>query len=852
MGKKLVIVESPAKAKTINKILGKDYIVKSSMGHIRDLPVKSLGVDVKDGFKPTYVMVKTRKKVVDELKAAAKSCDAIYLAPDPDREGEAIAWHLKEMLSKIKANAEKPFVRVQYNEITPRAVKAAFENPVELEMPRVDAQQARRVLDRIVGYMVSPLLWRRVQRGLSAGRVQSVALRLVCEREQQIQEFKPETFWVFGALVRKLIMPLEPFSVKLAKINGEKAVIGNQTEADKVRQELDGAALKVAGVKTRNIQRKPQPPFITSTLQQAASNVFSFSPKRTMGIAQKLYEGVNLGQGPTGLITYMRTDSVSLSQDAITTCRTYVEKTFGNEYLPEKPNLYKSRSGAQEAHEAIRPTDVTLTPDKVRKHLDAPEFKLYQLIWQRFVGCQMTPAKIEQRTIEIEASPKAAEGEAAAYLFTATASEVKFPGHRKVTGEKDKKKADSDELDVLPAVTEGEPLMCLELLSEEKQTQPPSRYSEASLVKALESNGVGRPSTYASIISTLEQRKYVEIQKRSLLPSGLGMKTSALLVSDLGDLFDVKFTAAMEESLDQIEHGDVDWTEMLAKFYEQFSKWMEATKAPPADQDAVRRVVDALDAVEEWAPPVKRGKRTYSDEKFVKSIGETLEHEEKQVSTRQFEALGRIACRYREKLPVLADVLTANGLKALLDEPLPEPPRESSIKKLELLLSLELDEGGRDFAQSLADQAKGGRRLSPAQLKALDRMVLANSVKIEGFEGLKESLDLVGQELPEDNESPELIQLMSTVEDWKPPVKRGKREFNDETFFASLSQQLGARGYLSDRQRAALKRMIRRYREQVPTFEEVAERLDLNAKPKRSFTGKGKAEAQPVSEGDAS
>ena len=839
MGKKLVIVESPAKAKTINKILGKDYVVKSSMGHVRDLPVKSLGVDVKEGFKPSYVLVKTRKKVVDELKAAAKDCDSIYLAPDPDREGEAIAWHLKEILSKPKANAEKPFYRVQYNEITPRAVRAAFENPGTLEMPRVDAQQARRVLDRIVGYMVSPHLWRRVQRGLSAGRVQSVALRLVCEREQKILDFNPETFWVFGALVRKLITPLEPFSVKLTKINGEKVDIGSQADADRVKRELDGAPMKVGGVKIRQVQRKPYPPFITSTLQQAASNVCSFSPKRTMSIAQKLYEGINLGQGPTGLITYMRTDSVSVSQDAIGACRDYVQKTFGDEYLPEKPNLYKSRSGAQEAHEAIRPTDVTLTPESVKKHLDAPEFKLYKLIWERFVGSQMTPAKIEQRTIEVEAQTKEDAADPRTYLFTATASEVKFPGHRKVTGEKDKKKEGSDEIDILPAVAEGEPLMCLELLSEEKQTKPPSRYSEASLVKALESNGVGRPSTYAQILSTLQQRKYVDLQKRSLIPSALGMKTNALLVADLGELFDVKFTASMEESLDEIEHGNLEWTEMLTRFYEQFSKWMEATKAPPADVKAVQCLLDVMEKVENWAPPVKRGRRTYDDQKFVKSIADTLENEEKEVSTRQFEALGRIAARYREEAPEIPQALKDSGLGKLLDEPLPEPPKASSEQKLKLLLDLELDEGGRKFVQSLADQVEGGRRLSPAQLNALDRMVLANSARIENFESLKEELGLEGQELPEDNESPELIELMTSVKTWNPPVKRGKREFNDETFFASLQSQLGQRGYLSDRQRAALKRMIRRYREQIPTFAEVAERLDLNAKPKRGKGGGG-------------
>lgn len=831
MGKKLVIVESPAKAKTINKILGKDFIVKSSMGHVRDLPLKSLGVDVKNNFKPTYVMAKTRKKVITELKAAAKICDEIYLAPDPDREGEAIAWHLKEMLSKIKGNADKPFFRVQYNEITPRAVKEAFENPSELEMNRVNAQQARRVLDRIVGYKVSPLLWRRVQRGLSAGRVQSVALRLVCEREQSIMDFKPETYWIFGALVRKLIEPLAPFSLKLAKINGKKAVIGSQAEADKVKSDLDGASMKVDAIKITNVKRNPYPPFITSTLQQAASNVCSFSPKRTMGIAQKLYEGVNLGQGPTGLITYMRTDSVSLSQDAINDCRGYIEKTFGSDYLPEKPNFYKSRKSAQEAHEAIRPTDVTLTPEVMKQHLDAPEYKLYKLIWQRFVGCQMTPAQIEQRRIEVVTVAKDSN-DSDDYILTATASEVKFPGHRKVTGEKEKKKKEGDDQDLLPVVKEGESLMCLELLSEEKQTQPPSRFSEASLVKSLESNGVGRPSTYAQTISTLEQRKYVDINKRSLFPTTLGMKTSALLVADLGELFDVKFTASMEESLDEVESGKLEWTDMMAAFYERFTKWMEATKAPPADQEAVQNVLDVLKDVKEWAPPTKRGKRTYSDEKFVSSIAETLEDEKKQVSTRQFEALGRIACRYRDQVPSIIESLENNGLEALLKEPLPEPPRPSSIKKLEIMLSLDIDESGKSFAQSLFDQVNGKRRLSPAQLTALDRMVLAKASVIENFESMRAELDLVGQELPEDNESPELIELMSTVQEWNPPTKRGKREFNDKSFFESLHGQLGQRGYLSERQRAALKRMLHRYKAQIPTFESVAERLGLNPKPK--------------------
>jgi DNA topoisomerase-1 len=829
MDKKLVIVESPAKAKTINKILGKDFIVKSSMGHVRDLPVKSLGVDIENNFKPSYVMVKGRKKLATELKDAAKKCDAIYLAPDPDREGEAIAWHLKEMLLSNKANAEKPFYRVQYNEITPRAVKAAFDHPGEIEMNRVDAQQARRVLDRIVGYKVSPLLWRRVQRGLSAGRVQSVALRLVCEREQQILDFKPETYWIFGALVRKLITPMDPFKIKLAKIDGKKADIGSQELADKVRRELDGAPMKVSGIKIKNIKRNPYPPFITSTLQQAASNVLSFSPKRTMSVAQKLYEGVDMGQGATGLITYMRTDSVALSDDAVAACRDYVAKTFGDEYLPEKPNRYKSKSSAQEAHEAIRPTDVNLTPEKAKSFLDAPSYKLYRLIWQRFVGCQMTPAKIEQRTVEISAAP--ADDAAAEYLFTATASTVKFPGHRKVTGEKDKKKEESDELDRLPALKDGEPLMCLELLSEEKQTQPPARYSEASLVKALESNGVGRPSTYAQIIATLEQRKYVDIKKRSLLPTALGMKTSAFLTAELNELFDVKFTASMEESLDKIESGEVEWTEMMSDFYTRFSKWMEATKPPPADKEAVKKLVDVLlQNVTEWAPPTKRGKRTYSDEKFVKSIEEALANEKKEISTRQFDAVGRIACRYRDQSPEIIKVVEEVGLGKLLEEPLPEPPKESTIRKLLIMQGLELDDKTKDFVQSLADRVNGKRSLSPAQLKALDRMLLGHAAKITDFDSMKAELGLEQQELPQDNESPELIALMSSVSEWNPPVKRGKREFNDATFYDSLKGQLEQRGYLSEKQRAALKRMLYRYKDQIPTFDAAAERLGLNPK----------------------
>ncbi len=431
MSKKLVIVESPAKARTINKILGKDFIVKSSMGHVRDLPVKTLGVDLEKSFEPSYVVVKGRKKIIDELKKAAASCDEIYLAPDPDREGEAIAWHLQNLLQGKKKD-EKTFYRVQYNEITPSAVKSAFEDRGELDMNRVNAQQARRVLDRIVGYKVSPVLWQRIRRGLSAGRVQSVALRLVCEREDEIDKFVPQEYWIIGAVARKLVDPMDPFGLRLIRIDGKKAEIHDSDKAAEVRSDLDQRRLLVSEIVTKEVKRRPRPPYITSTLQQAGSSYCGYSPKRTMSIAQKLYEGIDLGEGSTGLITYMRTDSFSISADAIEACRGYVKGTYGDEYCPEKPNFYKSRSGAQEAHEAVRPTDVSITPESLVGKLESPELKLYKLIWQRFVASQMKPAIISMRTVKVNAEPK--DQKDGKYLLQATASEVAFAGYMKATG----------------------------------------------------------------------------------------------------------------------------------------------------------------------------------------------------------------------------------------------------------------------------------------------------------------------------------------------------------------------------------------------------------------------------------
>ncbi len=830
MGKNLVIVESPAKAKTINKILGSEYVVKASMGHVRDLPVKVLGVDVEKGFALQYEVVKGRKKVVDELEAAAKDCDAIYLAPDPDREGEAIAWHLKELLAAKRVNKGKPFYRVTYNEITPRAVREAFAHPSEIHMNRVDAQQARRVVDRIVGYKVSPLLWRRVQRGLSAGRVQSVALRLVCEREQEILDFKPESYWVFGAEVRKLVAPTDPFLVRLVKIDGEKAEIRTAEAAARVEKDLKGCSMRVADIKTRTVRRNPYPPFITSTLQQAASTFLRMSPKQTMSVAQKLYEGVNMGDGPTGLITYMRTDSVALSADAIAAGRAFIETTYGKEYLPEKPNMYRSRGSAQEAHEAIRPTDVTITPAKAKRFLDASGLKLYTLIWERFVACQMVPAQIEQRTVHVEAPVPAPGADVVAaersYRFTATVSETKFDGYRRVAADADKK--EEDQIEFLPIVHEGEPLVCLSLQGEQKETQPPARFSEASLVKALEANGVGRPSTYAQILSTLQQRNYVESRNRTLHPSEIGMKTSAFLTSDLPILFDVQFTADMEAKLDEIEEGDVDWGKMLADFYAQFEKWVEGSKAPEADVAKVRALLAVLDGVQAWTAPVKRGKRTYDDQKFVKSVADALEAGEKPISERQLEALGKIAARYRAQVPAIAGVMEEVGFKALLESPDAGPPRDSSFVKFEALSPLDLDEKTQGFVTSLQEQAASGRRLSVAQLKALDRIVLQHANQIDGFEAARNAMELGSQPVPEaDHESGPLLELMGSVQEWAAPVKRGRREFNDQSFYESLNKQFQQRGALSEKQRAALKKMVVRYREQIPGFAEAQEKYEL-------------------------
>jgi len=543
MSKKLLIVESPAKAKTIGKYLGDEFTVKSSVGHVRDLPKKGLSIKIAPvaanssdwTFVPSYEVTADKKKVVAELRAAAKSADEIFLAPDPDREGEAIAWHLGEVLADVTKG--KPVHRVTYNEITKGAVMAAVANPGEINLARVDAQQARRILDRLVGFKVSPLLWKNLPYGysLSAGRVQSVALRLLVEREREIEAFNPVAYWVLGVEASKGTKDTV-FMAKLARLDGEKPEIRSQEQSATCIDDLDGSSLRVTSVKRQPKSRHPYPPFTTSTLQQAASSVCGFSPHRTMSIAQKLYEA--------GLITYMRTDSVNIAKVALDAVRGEINGMFGADFVPEKPNYYKSKAGAQEAHEAIRPTDVTKKPGDIA--LDAASAKLYDLIWRRFVASQMTDAKLLQRTVALEAEK---DGIRHSYVFTASNTSVEFEGFLAVMKlalskkGKDEAEEDSDEVKTLPELAEGEMLVANRWLSERKETKPPARFSEASLVKTLEENGVGRPSTYAQTIEVLVDRQYATREARQLVPTQRGMDVNDWLVKKLEPLFNVGYTA---------------------------------------------------------------------------------------------------------------------------------------------------------------------------------------------------------------------------------------------------------------------------------------------------------------------
>ncbi len=569
MSKSMVIVESPAKARTIGKYLGKDFTVKACAGHIKDLPKKALGVDVEHDFQPTYRIISGKEKIVRDLKKVAARSEAIFLAADPDREGEAICQHLAEELAPGR---KRPIHRVLFNEITKNAILQAFEEPSSINQDKVAAQQARRILDRLVGYKVSPLLWQKVRRGLSAGRVQSVALRLIVDREREIRAFVSEEYWNFLAKLRAGTPP--PFSAKAIKLDGKKFKVGNQEEADELLAQLRAGQFVVAGVKRKERRRNPVPPFVTSTLQQEASRKLRFSVRRTMVVAQRLYEGKELGsEGGVGLITYMRTDSNRVSPTALGEVRAYVADTYGKPYLPARPRAYRAKKGAQDAHEAIRPTSVDRRPDDLKAYLDRDEFRLYDLIWKRFVASQMNPALFDQTEIDIDA-PRT--------LFRSVGSIQKFDGFLKVYQEgKDDAEAETDaegEGSVLPEVKKGEVLDVKSILPEQKFTQPPPRYSEATLVKALEERGIGRPSTYSQIISVIQDREYAARQEGRFVPTEIGEVVCELLVTNFEEIFDYDYTAKLERDLDEIEQGKENWIEALREFYVEFSRELEQAR----------------------------------------------------------------------------------------------------------------------------------------------------------------------------------------------------------------------------------------------------------------------------------
>jgi DNA topoisomerase-1 len=554
---KLLIVESPTKAKTLKKYLGSDFDVKASIGHIKDLPKSRMGVDVEKDFKPSYVIIRGKSKVLSEIRKAAKESEAVYLGSDPDREGEAIAWHIQE---EIRKDARK-IHRVLFNEITQRAVREAIQHPAPLDRKKFESQQARRILDRLVGYEISPLLWKKVRRGLSAGRVQSVAVRIIVEREREIQKFVPEEYWSLTARLSADTPP--PFEAKLFKVGDEKAEVKTGEEANRIAEELRALAFRVGSVERRERRRYAPPPFTTSTLQQEAGRKLRFSARRTMTHAQRLYEGVELGdEGAVGLITYMRTDSVRVSDEALRAVRGYIEGAFGRAYLPETPNTYRSKKSAQEAHEAIRPTSMDHPPQRVKKFLTVDDYKLYSLIWNRFVASQMQPALYDQTTIDVTAGK---------YVLRATGSVLRFDGHLAVYAEGKDEPDASEESATLPEVRVGEALRLLELVPAQHFTQPPPRFTEASLVKELEEDGIGRPSTYAQIIATIQQKGYVhKIEGGRFAPTELGFLVTDLLVEHFPELFGVKFTARMEEELDEVEEGKTGWREVLREFYGSF------------------------------------------------------------------------------------------------------------------------------------------------------------------------------------------------------------------------------------------------------------------------------------------
>ena len=581
MPKSLIVVESPTKVRTIGKFLGRDYTVKASMGHVRDLPEKELSVDIENGFTPKYVIIRGKQKVVKQIRDAAQEVDHILLATDPDREGEAICWHLAHELKRTK----KPMNRITFNEITKNAVLNAIRHPGKIDQKLVDAQQARRVLDRLVGYQISPILGRTIKWGLSAGRVQSVAVRLICEREDEIEAFVPEEYWSITAKLKG--ENTDPFEAKLFQVDKKKAKVENEEQAKAIVKEAGGEKFIVGKINRKEQKRSPVPPFITSKLQQEAARKLRFTAKKTMSVAQQLYEGLEIGdEGSVGLITYMRTDSTRVANEAIGSVREFIGERYGSDYLPGKPIYYRSKKGAQDAHEAVRPTSVMRTPESIKQFLKRDQYALYGLIWRRFVASQMKPAIFDVTTVDINAGR---------YTFRATGSIIKFRGFMSVYMEGRDDSAEEDKESILPELVVGQILQLLGLTPEQHFTQPPPRYSEATLVKALEENGIGRPSTYAAIISTIQDRDYVRKEQGRFVATEMGRLVNNVLIKSFPEIIDVEFTAKMEAELDDVEDGKRKWVEVLKEFYGPFSQSLK--KAPDTIREAKKDMEEVTDEV---------------------------------------------------------------------------------------------------------------------------------------------------------------------------------------------------------------------------------------------------------------
>ena len=841
MGNKLVIVESPAKARTISNILGKEYNLMASMGHVRDLPANQMGVDINNKFKPKYVA--SRSKTLTSLKQAAQKADEIFLATDPDREGEAIAWHLKEELSK---KSKAPFSRVEFHEITRSAINKAFSSPRQIDEDLVNSQQARRILDRLVGYQVSPLLWSRIRRNISAGRVQSVALRIICEREREILNFVPKEYWNFSADFLWKADPLNLYSGKLFSINGKKTEIPNQEIADKILDAIDNKkSCAVSDTKKEIVQRRAPAPFITSTLQQSAGTYLRFTANRTMQIAQQLYEGIELEGGNTiGLITYMRTDSFTLSQEAINKGRSFIEDTFGKEYLPDKPNYFKNKSNAQEAHEAIRPTNVFKTPEALKNYLNKEQYNLYSLIWKRFVACQMAPAKNSRTTIDTNITGS----DNASYIFRTVSTVNIFPGFEKVLrpekGNQDSgpKFLNDIKVDDISSVDKID--------REQKFTEPPPRFTEPSLIKELEANGIGRPSTYAAIINTILKRQYTEKEKGKLKPTELGFDVNDYLVKFLEKLFNIGFTAEMESKLDQVEEGKEEWTSMLQKFYDQFLAWLEQAKYTEApDENKVSALFNELEKISEWEVPEKKtkGSRTKGDKAFMESLKKQFDKNGK-LSKKQWDSLIKLSLKYTKQLPELSKLAEMHSFledlkvieaevseqKRRTEEKLKENSKttEQMVSAISALSKEDIDNFAFNtsyrfnegtFFKSLLKRADQGAPFSDKQKNVFCRIIMNNKDNISNFSEILEKLNITEEAFnkenstntPENSEQAKEIETLlakfDNFEKWAEPEKKGKRTIDDKNFYNSLKNQFGTKKRLSPKQVFALKKLVNKY-----------------------------------------